>query len=102
VNAVAPAAVEQQQLMHTLALALHRPLLLRIPALVLRSLAGEMSDLFLISQRVVPQRITQSGFQFVYPKLPDALRDILLEPNPNRTDPCAAGVGVHGNEDFTG
>ena len=83
VNAVAPAAVEQRQLMQTLALTLHRPLLLRIPALVLRSLAGEMSDLFLISQRVVPQRITESGFQFAYPKLPEALRDILGEPNAN-------------------
>jgi hypothetical protein len=83
VNAVAPAAVEQQQLMQALALNLHRPLLLRIPALVLRSLAGEMSDLFLISQRVVPRRITESGFQFAYPKLPEALRDILAEPSAN-------------------
>jgi uncharacterized protein len=80
VNAVAPAAVEQRQLMQTLALTLKRPLLLRIPALVLRSLAGEMSDLFLISQRVAPQRVTQSGFQFAYPKLQDALRNILSRP----------------------
>jgi uncharacterized protein (TIGR01777 family) len=90
VNAVAPAAVEQRQLMQTLALSLHRPLLLRIPALVLRSLAGEMSDLFLISQRVVPHRISESGFQFAYPKLPEALRDILAEPNANHAELRAA------------
>jgi uncharacterized protein (TIGR01777 family) len=101
VNAVAPAAVEQRQLMQTLARTLHRPLLLRIPALVLRSLGGEMSDLFLISQRVVPQRVTQSGFQFAYPQLPGALRNILSEPNPNHAEPFAAGVGVHGDEDCT-
>jgi uncharacterized protein (TIGR01777 family) len=81
VNAVAPAAVAQQQFMQTLALILRRPLLLSIPALVLRSLTGEMSDLFLISQRVVPQRISESGFQFAYPELQDALRDILSEEN---------------------
>jgi uncharacterized protein len=90
VNAVAPSAVEQRQLMQTLALALHRPLLLRIPALILRTLAGEMSDLFLISQRVVPQRITESGFQFAYPKLPEALRDILTEPHANHAKHRAA------------
>jgi uncharacterized protein (TIGR01777 family) len=81
VNAVAPAAVEQRQLMQTLALTLHRPLLLRVPALVLRSLAGEMADLLLISQRVVPQRMMQSGFQFAYPELPAALRHILSGPD---------------------
>jgi uncharacterized protein (TIGR01777 family) len=95
VNAVAPAAVEQRQLMQTLALTLNRPLLLRIPALVLRLLAGEMSELLLISQRVAPQRITQSGFQFAYPKLPEALRDILSKPNVDhvqlRAGPLSSG-----------
>lgn len=86
VNAVAPAAVEQRQLMQTLALTLHRPVLLRIPAWVLRSLAGEMSDLLLISQRVVPQRITQSGFHFSYPELPDALGHILSGPDRSPAD----------------
>lgn len=86
VNAVAPAAVTQQQFMQTLALILRRPLLLRIPTLLLRSLAGEMSDLFLISQRVVPRRSTESGFQFEYPTIPEALRDILAESNANHAE----------------
>jgi hypothetical protein len=68
----------------------HRFVLLRIPERVLRLLAGELSELFLISQRVVPRRIAQTGFQFAHPKLPQALKDILS--TPRHAQPCAAAV----------
>lgn len=38
---------------------------------------GEMADLLLISQRVLPQRALDAGFRFHYTHLDPALRAIL-------------------------
>lgn len=76
-NAVAPAPVEQRSFALELGKTLHRPVMLRVPAMVLRKLAGEMADLFLVSERAEPKRMLEAGFVFQYPELVGALRDIL-------------------------
>ena len=76
-NATSPHAVPQQEFSRLLAQALHRPHWLRTPAWVLRLLLGEMADLLLYGQNVVPQRLLEAGFQFQYPKLSSALKHAL-------------------------
>jgi uncharacterized protein (TIGR01777 family) len=94
-NAVAPGAVKQRELANTLAATLHRPRFMRVPAVALRLLAGEMADLFLVSQRVIPQRLSQSGFEFAYPDLPGALKNLLVETKRARARAKAATVFVN-------
>lgn len=49
-----------------------------VPAPVMRIMLGEMADELLINgQKVLPQRLTNSGFTFSYPHIDDALRAIL-------------------------
>lgn len=75
-NFVAPALVTQTEFSHELARALRRPLFLRAPAWTLRAGLGEMADLVLQSQRVVPQRLLELGFRFRFPRLGAALGDL--------------------------
>lgn len=64
VNAVAPGPIRHADFQRALARTLHRPMLLRIPAWVLHAFLGEMSSIFLYSQRVVPTKATNLGFAF--------------------------------------
>jgi uncharacterized protein len=77
VNAVAPSAVTHAQFQRELARTLHRPLWLRIPSMVLRGILGEMAQLLLDGQRVLPTRVIAAGFEFHYPHLAPALRHLL-------------------------
>jgi uncharacterized protein (TIGR01777 family) len=76
-NGTAPAPVTNAEFAKTLGKALHRPALLRAPAFALKLLFGEMSDLLLTGQRVVPARASAAGFVFRYPALQPALAAIL-------------------------
>jgi len=75
VNVVAPEPATNAEFTTALGQALHRPVLLTVPALALRLALGEMADeMLLVSQRVSPIRILESGFDFRYPLLGPALR----------------------------
>lgn len=76
-NATAPHPVTNAEFTQQLAAILHRPRLLPLPSPVLRLIMGEMADLLLSSQRVVPARLTAADFHFQYPQLADALTAIL-------------------------
>jgi uncharacterized protein (TIGR01777 family) len=76
-NATAPAPATNAQFASALAQALHRPALLRTPAVALKLLLGEMADLVLTGQRVMPKRVQAQGFTFRYADLPTALRAIV-------------------------
>jgi len=76
-NATAPNPVRNSEFTRTLAQCLHRPALLPAPACVLKVLLGEMSELVLGSQRVVPERLSAQGFQFQYTELASALNEAL-------------------------
>jgi NAD dependent epimerase/dehydratase family enzyme len=77
VNAVAPQPVANADFTRELARALHRPALFPVPKLALRLLFGEMSEMLLASQRVVPQAAEAAGFRFRFPQLGPALADLL-------------------------
>lgn len=76
-NATAPMPVTNKEFAATLARALHRPCVLRTPGFALKLLFGEMADLLLTGQRVVPARASAAGFAFNHPQLATALEAIL-------------------------
>jgi len=75
-NLVAPDAISQAAFAATAGKILKRPVWLHIPAAPVRALAGEMAQLFFDGQRVVPTRLLQAGYDFRYPTLDAALRDL--------------------------
>ncbi|WP_328325695.1 TIGR01777 family oxidoreductase [Kribbella sp. NBC_00382] len=79
VNAVAPEPVRNNEYSATLARVLHRPALLRVPALGPRLILGKegTEELALASQRVLPRRLTDLGHTFRHPDLESALRHLL-------------------------
>jgi uncharacterized protein (TIGR01777 family) len=77
-NASAPAPVTNEEFASALGRAMRRPSAFRTPAFVLRLALGEMAGpLLLDSLRVVPVRALESGFQFRYPTISEALEEIV-------------------------
>jgi len=74
-NLTAPNAVTNSELTAALHHALRRPDFpwLRIPEPVLHLALGEMSSELLTSARVIPQRLTEAGFEFRHPTISAAL-----------------------------
>ncbi|MCW0391363.1 TIGR01777 family oxidoreductase [Xanthomonas sacchari] len=78
-DATAPAPATNAAFAQQLAATLHRPALLPMPAAALRLGFGEMAELLLGSQRVLPTRAQREGYVFRYPQLDAALRDLLAD-----------------------
>ncbi len=76
-NAAAPAPVTNAEFTRALAEALRRPAVLPVPVFALRLLFGEMADVLLDSQRVLPEAAIAAGFRFRYPALGGALAALL-------------------------
>ena len=77
VNATAPHPVTNEEFTERLGMSLHRPAILPVPVFALKLAFGEMSDMVLASQRVLPTVAKSAGFHFQFPELQAALEDIL-------------------------
>lgn len=77
VNLTAPNPVTNAQFSHALGRALSRPAILPVPAFALRVLYGEMAQIVITGQRVLPRRLEQLGFDFAQPQVEPALRAVL-------------------------
>lgn len=75
-NAVMPSPTTNREFTRAAAAAAHRPALFPAPAFAIRLALGELSDVLLCSQRVVPQRARRAGYVWRFPTLPEALRDV--------------------------
>lgn len=76
-NGTAPNPVTNAQFTSELAGALGRPALFPVPAFALKAMFGEMSEMLLGGQRVLPEATKAAGYRFQYPELGPALRHIL-------------------------
>lgn len=81
-NVVAPEHVTQRQFQRVLTQVLQRPLWLRVPAWPLRLLLGEMTQLLLDGQHVVPKKCVEQGYRFRHPQLRGALENLLGSAKP--------------------
>jgi uncharacterized protein (TIGR01777 family) len=77
INATAPNPVTNKEFARALGRALHRPAFLPTPGFGLRLMVGEVADVVLTGQRVIPRRALQLGHVFRFPTLDAALADIL-------------------------
>jgi uncharacterized protein (TIGR01777 family) len=77
VNLTAPHPVTMKEFARALGRALHRPAAAPVPAFVLKIALGEMSEMLLTGQNVVPRKLQDAGFSFRYPDLDGALKDLL-------------------------
>lgn len=88
VNAVSPNPVTNAQFMETLRHAMHRPWSPPVPAIALRMycrFTEKQADPLLMSQRVQPHAALKAGFQFDFPMLEPALRQVMGSWGENRS-----------------
>ena len=76
-NGTAPNPVTMSELARALGKALHRPAIFPVPAPVLRLALGEVADVLLTGQRVIPRRALEAGLRFEHADVEGALRDVL-------------------------
>jgi uncharacterized protein (TIGR01777 family) len=82
INATAPSPVTNLEFARTLGRVLRRPAIVPAPAFALRLVLGEMADVVLGGQRVMPAKAQALGFAFQYPVLEGALRAIYTRRGP--------------------
>jgi uncharacterized protein len=76
-NGVAPIPVTNADFTQALAATLHRPAVFPVPVFGMKLVFGEMSDILLASQRVLPAAPEAAGFKWSFPELGGALKDLL-------------------------
>jgi uncharacterized protein (TIGR01777 family) len=76
-NLVAPNPVRQAELSKALGRVLNRPVFLRWPALFFEIAFGEMAVTLLRGVRASSDRLQSAGFEYQFPELEGALRDLL-------------------------
>jgi len=76
-NLVAPKNITNKEFTKAFAKALNRPAIFSIPGFVLKLVLGEAAVLLIESPEVEPKNLLEIGFQFQYPDIEKALREIL-------------------------
>ncbi|NJN79769.1 MAG: DUF1731 domain-containing protein [Anaerolineales bacterium] len=76
-NLIAPAQTSNAEFGKTISEILHRPYWFWYPEFLLRNILGEMSVLILEGRFSQPKRLIESGYQFQFPRLKEALEDLL-------------------------
>jgi len=76
VNATAPQPVTNEEFGKTLGKVYHRPHWLPLPSFVLKTALGELAEILLLGQRVLPSKALEHGFVFAYPGLRAALEQL--------------------------
>jgi uncharacterized protein (TIGR01777 family) len=78
-NICSPNPVRNKELARAIGRALHRPSFMAAPAFMIRLLLGEFGSVILKGQRVVPRRLLESGFNFQYPDVLQALKNVIAK-----------------------
>jgi uncharacterized protein (TIGR01777 family) len=77
-NVVSPYPEKAIEISERLSGVMKRPFWLkRSPEFMIKLLLGKMSEMVLQSQKVIPERLLNEGFEFHYPSLTEALTDLI-------------------------
>lgn len=80
-NLTAPNPTTNKELTKTLSETLNKPAIFRVPEFALKIKFGEGAQALIKGQRVMPERLIQSGFVFTFPDIKSAIEDILKRPS---------------------
>ncbi|MDJ0623400.1 MAG: TIGR01777 family oxidoreductase [Desulfocapsaceae bacterium] len=76
-NFTAPESVRQKDFAKKLAKTLSRPAFMPAPSFIMKTVLGDFGKSLLTGQKVIPKALQQNGFAFQYPRLDEALEEIL-------------------------
>lgn len=76
-NLTAPDPVRNREFARTMGRVMKRPALAPAPAFMMNVLFGEMATVLLEGQRTLPKKLLDLGFEFKFPTIETALRDLL-------------------------
>jgi uncharacterized protein (TIGR01777 family) len=77
INCTSPIPETNRDFARKLGVVLQRPVFIRVPAWAVQFQAGGIARLYLTGQKVLPLKLLDAGYQFRYPELTEALKDIL-------------------------
>ncbi|MBN2032681.1 MAG: TIGR01777 family oxidoreductase [Deltaproteobacteria bacterium] len=78
VNCTAPGPVRNVDMTKTLGEVLNKPTFMpAVPGFILGTVLGEFGSMLLKGQRVLPKKLTDSGFHFSFPEIRGALEDLV-------------------------
>jgi len=79
-NLTTPEPLTMRRFCRVLGKTMNRPSWIPVPAPIVRLVLGEMGkELLLSGQRVIPKRLLEAGYQFLYPDAETALAEILRD-----------------------
>jgi uncharacterized protein (TIGR01777 family) len=77
INGMSPNPVRNQEFAQTLGRVLQRPSVITTPAFAVRLMLGEVAEVVLTGQRVLPTKLPALGYAYQFPTLEPALTDLL-------------------------
>jgi uncharacterized protein len=82
INVVAPDAPRYREFATALAQASRRPMLWRVPSLLMKIALGERAPLLLEGAEILPKQLAAMGFDFRFPTLQEAFADLCAADKP--------------------
>jgi len=79
VNLTSPTPIRNEELAMALGKVMHRPSFLPAPGFMLKLLLGEFGSVLLEGQRVIPRKLLDSGYAFIYPEIEGALQSLITD-----------------------
>jgi uncharacterized protein len=79
VNLCSPQPLRNIDLARAIGKILHRPSFMPAPGFMIKLILGEFGSVLLKGQRVIPSRLLETGFQFQYANIEEALKSIIMD-----------------------
>ncbi len=79
VNATSPNPVRMSEFADVMGKVLQRPSYFKIPKFLIRIIKGDLADSITASQRVIPKKLLDAGFDFNFKDVQTSLRDLLIK-----------------------
>lgn len=76
-NGTAPFPVSNKDFTNILAKTIRKPSFFSVPKFALKIVMGEMAEHVLSGARIIPKRLKEADFHFIYPTLETALKDVV-------------------------
>lgn len=79
VNFTSPNPVRNEELARAIGKAMHRPSFLPVPGFMLKLVLGEFGSVLLKGQRVIPRKLLDAGYIFIFPEIEGALQSLIMD-----------------------